>query len=49
MKKFSIKKEHVREIFRSFNNLNVLQKIKEHSNKLDEIGKTHLSHNLRIQ
>ena len=24
MKKFSIKKEHVRELFRSFNNLNVL-------------------------
>lgn len=24
MKKFSIKKEHVREIFKSFNNLNVL-------------------------
>ena len=24
MKKFSIKKEHIREIFKSFNNLNVL-------------------------
>ena len=32
-----------------FNNLNVLHKIKEHSNKLDEIGKTHLSHNDKVQ